>query len=210
MDGIHDMGGMEGFGAVMRDEEVFHAPWERRALGMALTASVRVNIDEFRHVVERLDPAIYLSSTYYGRWLAALEVRLVEHGAVTSDEVDARSRAGGGARPCAVTSGGHGGPPAGGGSGRIVDQRPRFAVGQDVRAADIHPHGHTRLPRYVRGRTGVVRHVHPAFVFPDTHAHGGGENPQYVYGVEFTARDLWGEGDHVVHVDIFESHLEPA
>jgi nitrile hydratase len=93
-----------------------------------------------------------------------------------------------------------------------VDRAPRFSVGSAVRAADVHPTGHTRLPRYVRGRQGVVVRVHPAFIFPDTHAHGEGEQPQHVYAVRFAAEELWGEGagTHNVTVDLFEPHLEPA
>ena len=93
---------------------------------------------------------------------------------------------------------------------RRLEQPPRFAPGDRVHVRDVHPHGHTRLPRYVRDKAGTVSLVHPAFVFPDTHAHGLGEDPQYVYAVQFLARDLWGESDHLVHVDVWESYLEPA
>ena len=93
---------------------------------------------------------------------------------------------------------------------RTVEQPPRFEVGDTVCARDLHPVGHTRLPRYVRGHRGVVTLVHPAFVFPDTNAHGNGENPQYVYAVRFAAADLWGEGNHSVSVDLFEPYLEAA
>ncbi len=100
-------------------------------------------------------------------------------------------------------------PPAGG-PVRTLDRPPRFATGDPVVARDIHPRGHTRLPRYVRGHRGTVDRVHPAFVFPDTNAHGRGEEPQYVYAVHFTAADLWGSGDHTVSVDLFEPYLEAA
>ena len=203
------MGGMEGFGTVVKDEVVFHAPWERRTFG--LVASTRVeasNTDEFRHAIERLDPALYLSAGYYGRWLAALEVRLVDRGIVASDEVDARASAA--ARPSAVPAIGLPTESPTGGPQRTIESPARFAVGAAVRVRDVHPHGHTRLPRYVRGRVGTVRVVHPAFVFPDTLAHGRGEQPQYVYAVAFSAHELWGEGDHVVHVDVWETYLEPA
>jgi nitrile hydratase beta subunit len=209
MDGIHDLGGMQGFGVVERDEDVFHAPWERRAFALAMTASIEGNTDDFRHSIERLDPAMYLGAGYYGRWLAALEVRLAERHLVSSDEVDRRAGDGASVRPSAVASIGLPTAAATGGARRSVDRPPRFGVGDAVRVADVHPSGHTRLPRWVRNRCGVVQIVHPAFVFPDTHAHGRGEHPQYVYAVRFAARDLWGEGDHTVHVDIFEPHLEP-
>jgi nitrile hydratase len=199
---------MEGFGHVVRDESVFHDEWERRAFGMTVTSEVTTTTDEFRHTIERLDPALYLTAGYYGRWLAAIEVRLVERGVISSDDLDGRAGAGSSARPRAVASVGLGGPRPDGAATRTVDRPPRFAVGDRVAAADIHPRGHTRLPRYVRGRAGTVHRVHPAFVYPDAHAHGRGDDPQYVYAVAFAARDLWGAGDHVVHVDIFEPHLE--
>jgi nitrile hydratase len=208
MDGVHDMGGMDGFGPVVRDELVFHAEWERRAFGMVSATPVAGNIDEFRHVVERLDPALYLTASYYGRWLAAHEIRLVERGLLTSDDVDAR--VGPAARPSATPPLGL---PAGSddeGPQRDVARPARFAAGDRVTVRDVHPRGHTRVPRYIRGRHGTVRLVHPAFVFPDSRAHGRGADPQYVYAIAFQARDLWGEGDHVVHVDVFEPHLEPA
>lgn len=209
MDGIHDMGGMDGFGPLVRDEAMFHAPWERTAFGLASSVPIVGNTDEFRHTIERLDPAFYLTADYFGRWLGALEIRLVERGLLDSDEVD--SRAGGPvARPQAI-------PPEGlptespqGGPARTVDRPPRFEVGQAVRARDIHPTGHTRLPRYVRGHRGLITDRYPAFVFPDTHAHGRGDDPQYVYAVQFAAADLWGAGDHTVNVDMFEPYLEAA
>jgi nitrile hydratase beta subunit len=210
MDGVHDLGGMEGFGPVERDEDVFHAEWERRAFALAMTAAIDGNTDDFRHAIERLDPGTYLTAGYYGRWLASTEVRLAERGLLSSDEVDRRAGRGAAARPVAAASLGLPGPAAGGGARRSVDRPPRFAVGDAVHVADVHPRGHTRLPRSVRDRHGLIEIVHPAFVFPDTHAHGWGEDPQHVYAVRFAARDLWGEGDHFVFVDIFESHLEAA
>jgi nitrile hydratase subunit beta len=198
VDGIHDLGGMQGFGPVVveRDEPVFHAPWEGRvfALPAFLIGRGFVTVDAFRHAIERLPPAVYLTAGYYGRWLAALERLVVETGI-----------AGDGPLPA-------GGVPARGAM-REIAAAPRFAVGDAVVARDVHPAGHTRLPRYVRGRCGVVARVQPAWVFPDTNAHGLGENPQHVYAVRFAARELWGDAADAraaVHVDVFESHLEPA
>ena len=208
MDGVHDMGGMEGFGHIVHDDQCFHAEWERRAFGLSMATPIDGNIDDFRHAIERLDPIVYLGAGYYGRWLASIEVRLVERGLLSSDELDAR--AGSSARPFWTASASGPGHRTGSGSRREITREPRFAAGDAVRALDVHPRGHTRLPRYIRGRTGVVQIVHPAFVFPDSNAHGQGEDPQYPYSVAFRAADLWGEGDHLVHVDIFEPHLEPA
>jgi nitrile hydratase subunit beta len=210
VDGIHDLGGMEGFGPVARDEPSWHEAWEARAFGLAMRAKVAGNIDAVRHSIERLHPAMYLTAGYYGRWLAALEVRCVERGLITSDEVDARAGAGRAARPVAVASIGLPGPSSSRTQVRELDQSPRFAVGDGVVVADVHPAGHTRLPRYIRGHAGTVEVVHPAFVFPDTNAHGGGEHPQHVYAVRFSAVELWGAADHSVLVDVFESYLEPS
>jgi nitrile hydratase len=95
---------------------------------------------------------------------------------------------------------------------RQVDSKPRFAVGDRVRAADLHPSGHTRLPRYVRGRSGTVRREQPAALLPDTHAHFQGENPQHVYSVEFASSELWGDDAEafVLNIDLYESYLETA
>jgi nitrile hydratase len=185
MDGIHDLGGMQGFGPVVRDEATFHEAWERRVFGIALASSL-ANIDAFRHAVERLDPVTYLTAGYFGRWLAALE-RLVA-------EDDARVRNG---SPLAR---------------RTVERVPRFQVGAAVRVRDLRTDGHTRLPGYARGRRGRVERVHPAFVLPDTNAHGRGEDPQYVYCVRFAGSEIWGgtaEPGTCVHVDLFEPYLEP-
>ena len=208
MDGIHDMGGMGGFGPMVRDEAIFHAPWERQAFGLASGVQIVGNTDEFRHSIERLDPGFYLTADYFGRWLGALEIRLTERGLLDSDDVDAR--AGTGARPTAIAPVGLPTESPDGGPHRTLERPARFAVGDTVRARDIRPVGHTRLPRYVRGHRGVITHAYPPFVFPDTHAHGEGDDPQYVYAVRSDAADLWGEGTHTVSVDLFEPYLEAS
>jgi len=168
-------------------EPAFHAPWEGRVFALASLALAGgvANVDSFRHAIERLDPVVYLTSGYYGRWLAATELLLRETVGTTPP------------RP---------------GPLRSIDRAPRFAAGDRVRTRQMHPAGHTRLPRYARGLHGTVALVHPAFVLPDTNAHGRGEDPQHVYAVRFAARELWGDdaepGVHV-HVDCFESYLEP-
>ena len=209
MDGIHDLGGMQGFGTVEHDDTVFHAPWERLAFAMAQTAHIEGNTDDFRHAIERLEPGQYLTVGYYGRWLACTEIRLRERGLLDSDEVDRRA-GGSEARPRSTASVGLPTGAAAGGPKRRLDRPPRFSVGETVRVRDLHQVGHTRLPGYVRGHRGTVLLVHHVFVFPDTNAHGRGDDPQHVYAVQFRARDLWGAGDHVVTVDLFESYLEPA
>ena len=198
VDGIHDLGGMQGFGPVVveRDEPVFHAPWEGRVFAIPglLIARGVMNVDAFRHAIERLPPVVYLTAGYYGRWLAAIERLVVEKGVPTDAPLPARAMSAPGAM-------------------REIAATPRFGLGDPVIVRDVHPAGHTRLPRYIRGRRGVVARVHPAWVFPDTNAHGAGENPQYVYGVRFAARELWGDGADpraALNVDVFESHLQPA
>src|SRR5438128_553260 len=216
MNGIHDMGGMHGFGRVEieENEPVFHEPWHGRALAMArLVVGQRVaNGDAFRYAIESLPPETYLAAGYYGRWVAALERLLVEAGLLAAGELEGRVRGVvGGPQPAHIST-----PRAAGSGGgvefvRVVERQPRFSVGHEVRARNIHPAGHTRLPRYVRGKQGVVDRVRPACVFPDTNAHGRGENPQHVYSVRFEARELWGkdaEPDARLNIDLFEEYLE--
>jgi nitrile hydratase len=185
---------MHGFGRVrtLATEPPFHAPWEGRVMAMMRLwiRDGRASIDAFRHAIERMHPTAYLTTGYYGRWLKALETLLAE--------MEPRSSAS---------------PPAATGVIRTVTAAPRFRIGQAVCGRNLHPSGHTRLPRYVRGKHGVVVRVHPACVFPDTNAHGLGENPQHVYSVRFVAIELWGadgEPGTSVHLDLFESYLEPS
>jgi nitrile hydratase len=241
MDGIHDLGGMHGFGRVLveRDEPVFHHRWEGRvyALTGATGGSFVPNIDKFRHAIERIEPVEYLSAGYYGRWLRAIEMRLVEAGELAPGEVDrlarelaARSRASGDsptnesspretvAQPAATGAAVPSAPQRDAGRPRSrfrreVDRPPRFHAGDAVRARNLHPSGHTRLPRYVRGKRGRVETVYAAYVFPDTHAHDLGEEPQFLYCVAFEGEDLWGPGAEPgtsVHLDLFEPYLESA
>jgi nitrile hydratase len=214
VNGIHDLGGMHGFGRVERepDEPVFHARWEARVFGMRILAGRRLggNIDEGRHWIERLDPVRYLANGYYGRWLASLEDRLRALGVLRPGELEARVA--GAARPAAPLPA-LPPPPASAAHPfvRELERAPAFAAGDRVRTRNHQPAGHTRLPGYARSRRGVVARVHPACVFPDAHAHGRGEQPQHVYVVRFAAVELWGEGAEpgsFVHLDCFEPYLE--
>lgn len=219
MNGPHDLGGQMGFGAVApeTDEPIFHADWEKRALGLTLSAGAmgHWNIDESRHARESLHPATYYASSYYEIWTRALERLLVRHGFVSADELAEGEASAGGAQPRRVLQAdavaqtlARGGP-----CDRSVDQEPLFAEGARVRARNVHPRGHTRLPRYVRGRVGRIERVHGGFVFPDSNAHGLGEAPQRLYTVVFDGRELWGEAADPtlsVSVDAWESYLEPA
>jgi nitrile hydratase len=194
---VHDLGGRLGFGRIEREgrEPVFHARWEGRVLGLVYSAvgSGRVELDAFRHGIERMDPARYLLASYYERWLDAIERVLAEAG-VLAPGFRAPS-------PSART-----------GFERQV-AAARFAVGEAVRVKARASGRHTRLPGYVGGKRGVISHARGGFVFPDTNAHGEGEQPQSLYTVSFSARELWGddaEPHASVYVDLFEPYLEIA
>jgi nitrile hydratase beta subunit len=208
-----------GFGPVAPEtnEPYFHAEWERRALGVTLCAGAMGHwtIDESRHARESLHPATYYAASYYEIWIRALEMLLQRHGFVTGEELSQGRAIDGGTparrvlRADAVAETlARGGP-----CDRDVDGEPRFRPGQRVRARNMHPSAHTRLPRYVRGRVGRVESVHGGYVFPDTNAHGEGEAPQWVYTVVFDGAELWGDGadtSSTVSIDAWESYLEPA
>lgn len=219
MNGAQDMGGMMGFGPVEPeiDEPVFHADWERRAfaLTLAMGAAGLWNIDQSRHARESLHPARYLASTYYQIWLEGLVRLLAEAELVTPMEIETGRQV---APPVPVkrvlaASDVERVMASGGPSAREPQAPASFRVGQTVRARNMHPSGHTRLPRYLRGRQGEIVAVHGAHVFPDSHAHGYGDDPQWLYTVSFTARELWGEdrapGD-AVQADLWEPYLEAA
>ncbi|GAA4546226.1 nitrile hydratase subunit beta [Pseudonocardia xishanensis] len=221
MDRIADMGGREGLGAVAPprpDEPVFGEAWEGRAFALTLLTMGRVsgrNLDAFRHALERLDESAYLDDGYYGRWLNAAELMLLDSAILAPGAVDARARilAGEDAEEPAVPEPDKPDYAATApGSLRTVEVAPAFAVGDTVRAKEMSPAGHTKLPAYVRGHTGVVELIQPAHLFPDTHAHFLGENPQHVYSVRFDSRELWGPDAETfsLTIELFESYLEPA
>lgn len=218
MDGVYDLGGMDGFGSVEPEsnEPVFHAPWEGRVLAMqrAMAYTGVWTIDMVRYAQERLPPDIYLTVPYYERWALAMERMLVERGLADSGELAAgRSLRPGKPLKRKLTRDVLEQSLIRGGFARPARAPARFAVGERVRAKNIHPRTHTRLPRYVRGRAGVIELLHDCHVFPDTVAMGRGEDPQWLYAVRFDARELWGEeADPTVSVsvDAFEPYLEPA
>jgi len=215
VNGVHDMGGMHGLGPVApdSDEPLFHAPWEGRVLAMTLAVGAwgRWNIDASRHQRERIPGPTYLVMSYYEKWLAGLTALIAQTGLATPAEIESGRPAAGAPKLA---------PPLtadrvakGSAYTRREGAPPRFVVGDQVRARNINPTGHTRLPRYARGRQGVIERDHGAHVFPDSNAHGAGEAPQPLYGVAFAARELWGEAASardVVHLDLWESYLEPA
>lgn len=228
MNGIHDMGGMHGFGPVTTEENepVFHAAWEKTvfALFAQLAAQGLFNLDEFRHAIERMGNVHYLEASYYEHWLSAYETLLTEKGIVDKGELGKRVsqlREDPEAIPRPAPRGDSRLAPLmqviirqGGSTAREVSHPPRFQVGDRVMTKVMNPRGHTRLPRYVRGKPGVVEIVHGAFVFPDTNSRLEGENPQYVYAVRFDPDRVWGEhangGKGAIYVDLWEDYLEPA
>jgi nitrile hydratase subunit beta len=219
MNGIHDMGGMQDMGPIQheRNEPVFHAPWEARSfvLNLAMAAWNKWNIDARRHQIELIPPADYLRMSYYERWTERLVELLVKSGMATREEIESGKAAPGSAKltpPLTVdkanmvfTSGAL--------ASRNLAVNPRFKKGERVRARNLNPTGHTRLPRYARGKLGTIHLDHGVYVFPDTNAHFLGEKPQHVYSVRFAARELWGEQaapQDSVYVDMWDDYLEPA
>lgn len=224
MNGVHDMGGMHGFGTVHPEanEPLFHAAWERRALGvtLAMGATGHWNIDISRSARESLPAATYLGSSYYHIWILALERLMLERGLVNADEL-AAGHALHPAKPVARVLKAQavdamlarGSPTV-----REAAAPARFALGQRVRALNLHPSGHTRLPRYVRGHVGTVALIHGGHIFADRHAvHATGaafnDSPEWLYTVAFEGRELWGpsaEPGLCVSVDAWEPYLEGA
>jgi nitrile hydratase len=219
MNGVHDMGGMHGMGPIAPEanEPVFHERWEARvyALNRAIGALGKWSIDAGRHARERIPPADYLRMTYYEKWLAGLIMMLNETGLVTQAELESGRPGPGSAKatPALASSQVESFVAVRGQFERPVNTPPRFAVGQAVRARKINPTGHTRLPRYARGNVGVVDRIHGAHVFPDSNAHFQGENPQHLYSVRFSARELWGKtaaARDAVYIDLWEDYLDPV
>lgn len=216
MNGAHDMGGMHGLGPIApeADEPVFHHEWEARVHALNLASPTRGNIDAGRHRLELIPPADYLRMTYYEKWLTRLETLLLEGGYVTAEEL-AAGRADPAAPKATPVRKAADVPAAMTGPYSYVREvgPAAFAVGDRVLARTIQPLGHTRLPRYVRGRVGVIEARHGAHVFPDSHAHGLGEDPRHLYSVSFAAQELWGPdaaGGDSVRLDLWEPYLERA
>lgn len=220
MNGVHDMGGMHGFGSVEPEEHepVFHEPWEGRVYGMRRILGSRAG---GRPGIENLDPAVYLASSYYEKWLRATEASLVAKGILTAEELEAKTEFFRHNPDASVPSrkdpemleriaGATYAPQR---LHREVGIVPRFAVGDRVRARNMNPPGHTRLPRYVRGKIGLVTLYHGVHDFQDAVPAGTDPKPQPVYNVRFDAGELWGreaEANQSLQIDMWESYLEPA
>jgi nitrile hydratase len=217
MNGIHDMGGMQDMGPIHyeKDEPVFHEPWEGRVyvIRRAMGAWRKWTTDHARHEVERIPPTDYLRMSYYERWLVSTEELIVKAGLITRAELESGKPAPGSQKAT---------PPLKTADMQTVLVRPKvarpdagvkpkFKVGEHVRARNVHPPGHIRLPRYARGKSGVIQKDHGIYVFPDTIVAGQGEKPQHVYSVRFQAQDLWGSQAsprHSVYLDLWDDYLE--
>lgn len=218
MNGVHDLGGMHGFGPVVieNNEPVFHSEWEKRAFALTLACGFlgRWNIDMGRYAREQMPPAEYLATSYYEHWFFGLEKLLVEQGLISAQELATGRAAGRAVEPRAVA--------AAEVATRLRNRRharvdaevaPKFSVGDSVVARNLNPAGHTRLPRYARGRRGVIARDHGVFVFADTHAMKRDKKPQHCYSVRFAARELWGAGAPArdsVYLDLWDDHLDPV
>jgi nitrile hydratase beta subunit len=219
MNGVHDMGGMQGMGPVEheRNEPVFHAPWEARACALSLAMGYwrKWNLDASRSAREKIPAAEYLRLNYYEKWIMALVEQSVEGGLVTRAELASGQPALGSTKatppltvemvPDVIAKGGS--------ARRNVRVAARFKTGERVRARNMNPRGHTRLPRYARGKEGTIHADHGVFVFPDTNSAFLGEKPQHVYSVRFSALELWGEqasARDTVNIDLWDDYLEHA
>jgi nitrile hydratase len=220
MNGIHDMGGMHGMGPIQieKNEPVFHEKWEGRvyALHRAIGVWRKWNIDTGRYYIEMIPPADYLRMSYYEKWFVRFVQLLVKTELVTAAEAASGKPAAGSIKQTPPLTADR--VPAVALNRNIRSSRdpkipPRFKVNQRVRARNINPAGHTRLPRYARGKVGRIVIDHGVHAFPDTNAVGLGEKRQHVYSVRFTARELWGDqataGDFV-HLDLWDDYLERA
>ena len=221
MNGVHDMGGLQDIGPVVREqhEPVFHAAWEGRVYAMMrVLRSQRGawNLDASRSGVESLPPVDYLRMSYYERWFTWMRKTLVASGNVTQQELDSASAAPGAQRratPLVTADAAVTFAETRGSAKRDVPAVARFKAGDIVCARNMHPTHHTRLPRYVRGKCGDVMIDRGVYVFPDTNAHQQGEHPQHLYSVRFRARELWGDQaspKDFVYLDLWDSYLERA
>ena len=197
VDGIHDLGGMQGFGPVVpeQDEPVFHHDWERRVFGLNFSR-LGANVDEFRHAIERMPPAEYLATSYYEHWLHAIETLAREKGVLDGPVAEPI--------PASVML------------TALDELRPpptpdpasaKFKVGDRVRVRHFSPPGHTRCPRYLRGAPGVIAAVQAEFALPDLSAQGV-QQKEPVYTVEFDAGDLFDGATHRMYADLWETYLE--
>lgn len=220
MNGIHDLGGMQDMGPIRHEpaEPVFHEAWEGRvyAITRAMGAWGKWNIDASRYGIEILPPVDYLRMSYYEKWLARTAPLLIQSGLATREEIETGKPAPGSKKatpPLTAAAVDAFAANRGNFMRPETEAKARFKAGQHVRARNLNPIGHTRLPRYARGKQGTIARHRGIFVFPDTNAHFQGEQPQHLYSVRFSARELWGDAASPrdsVYLDMWDSYLEHA
>jgi nitrile hydratase subunit beta len=204
MDGMHDLGGKQGFGRVRytAGAPAFHAEWEKRVNAMYSLAVKQgvFNMDEYRHAIERMEPRHYMAAGYYERTLTSLATLCVEKGLTTHAALEQLA---GGTFHLAM--------PSAAGRSNAPD-RQVFKIGDTVKIRPDHVQGHHRQPAYIRGKTGTVVGQSPAYPFPDAHAHGLRADDEPTYDVRFKSTDLWPDAcdEAMVHVGVFESYLSPV
>ena len=215
MNGIHDMGGMDGFGPVEaeKNEPVFHRRWEGRVFalfagGVLFPWIAGRNLPWYRFVLESVPPEEYLRMSYYERWFEVLRSGLLKVDLVSAHELKMGYRDPGRPLPTLI-------PPSGDDGPTPPTPAPAFSVDDEVRVRNLHPRGHTRLPRYVRGKRGTVVTDNGVWPLEDTDENGKrlGNFPQHVYTVRFDSQVLWGERASprdVVYLDLWEGYIEPA
>ncbi len=224
MNGVHDLGGTDGLGPVLveENEPVWHAEWEKAAFCMFPFpfAAGFFGVDMFRYGIEKMHPAVYLLSPYYEHWVHTAEHYGVEKGVLDPDEIERRTQYYlkhpdeplPGTKNPDLLAFADAAVKHGVAARRESDAPPRFAVGDKVRILDDSPRGHTRRAGYVRGKTGVIELAHGTFLYPDSAGNGGGDDPTHVYTVRFDGAHLWGAGvadpNTSVYFDVWEPYLE--
>lgn len=202
MDGFHDLGGRQGFGPVVNKREPFSEDWEVRvsAILAGLVKRRAFNMDEYRHAIERMEPRHYVGASYFERSFTAVATLCLEKGLFSREKLEATVGE-------AVLLSRPSQP------GRVVEgDLPELKVGDLVTVKSEFVAGHVRLPAYVRGRTGRVVGVSPAYPFPDAAAHGLASAKQRTFDVCFKSSDLWPNSaeDAEVHVGVFHGYLRKA
>ncbi len=217
MNGIHDMGGMRGLGELHYEETepVFHESWEGRVLALAGAMGAHGKWRGLRSEIELIPAVDYLRMSYYERWLTALTERIVKNGLATRTEIERGRPDPGSVKATPALT-----PAEARERLFMTSQREQdveiaagFQVGERVRGRNIHPTTHTRMPRYTRGKAGVVERDRGVFALPDNTVYFLDPKPQHVYMIRFTARELWGEEASALdslYIDMWEDYLEPA
>jgi nitrile hydratase len=217
MDGAHDLGGMHGFGPIeCGQQQNFVGEWEEKVFGLTLACGMqgKWNLDQSRFARERMDPAHYLGSSYYEHWLHGLELLLVERGLLSAKELESGVAEPAGAFKPVPRERARGILEQGSPTLMECERNAVWQVGDWVRIRNEHPHHHTRMPRYIRGRCGEIVHHYGAHIFPDAHSESGEKVPSHLYNVRFSGEELWGdqaaETNSAIYVDVFEPYIEGA